>query len=133
PAAIAAKLARPERKVVAVSGDGGFLMNCQELETACRLGLPIVNLIFRDGGYNLIQRKQQTHPGGESRCKVGDPGLLALAAAFGARGYRVDSARALGPVLAAALAHPGPSIVDVLVDYENAKLTAGLGQLICPI
>jgi len=133
PAAIAAKLVHPERKVVAVSGDGGFLMNCQELETACRLGLPIVNVIFRDGGYNLIQWKQQTHLGRESGVKFGNPDFVALAAAFGAKGYRVDSARALGSVLAAALAHPGPSIVDVPVDYENAKLTAGLGQLICPI
>jgi acetolactate synthase-1/2/3 large subunit len=133
PAAIAAKLVHPERKVVAVSGDGGFLMNCQELETACRLGLPIVNVIFRDGGYNLIQWKQQTHLGRESGVKFGNPDFVALAAAFGAKGYRVDSARALGPILAQALAHPGPSIVDVRVDYENARLTAGLGQLICPI
>ncbi|MGH7302266.1 MAG: acetolactate synthase large subunit [Candidatus Rokuibacteriota bacterium] len=133
PAAIAAKLVHPERKVVAVSGDGGFLMNCQELETAGRLGLPIVNVIFRDGGYNLIQWKQQTHLGRESGVKFGNPDFVALAAAFGAKGYRVDSARALGPILAEALAHPGPSIVDVPVDYENAKLTAGLGQLICPI
>jgi acetolactate synthase I/II/III large subunit len=133
PAAIAAKLVHPERKVVAVSGDGGFLMNCQELETACRLRLPIVNVIFRDGGYNLIQWKQQTHLGRESGVKFGNPDFVALAVAFGAKGYRVDSARALGPILAEALAHPGPSIVDVPVDYENAKLTAGLGQLICPI
>jgi acetolactate synthase-1/2/3 large subunit len=133
PAAIAAKLVHPERKVVAVSGDGGFLMNCQELETACRLGLGIVNVIFRDGGYNLIQWKQQTHLGRESGVKFGNPDFVALAAAFGAKGYRADSARALGPILADALAHPGPSIVDVPVDYENAKLTAGLGQLICPI
>jgi acetolactate synthase-1/2/3 large subunit len=133
PAAIAAKLVHPERKVVAVSGDGGFLMNIQELETACRLGLGIVNVIFRDGGYNLIQWKQQTHLGRESGVKFGNPDFVALAAAFGAKGYRVDSARALGPILADALAHPGPSIVDVPVDYENAKLTAGLGQLICPI
>jgi len=133
PAAIAAKLVHPERKVVAVSGDGGFLMNCQELETACRLGLGIVNVIFRDGGYNLIQWKQQTHLGRESGVKFGNPDFVALAAAFGAKGYRVDSARALGPILAQALAHPGPSIVDVPVDYENAKLTAGLGHLICPI
>ena len=133
PAAIAAKLVHPERRVVAVSGDGGFLMNCQELETACRLGLPIVNVIFRDGGYNLIQWKQQTHLGRESGVKFGNPDFVALAAAFGAKGYRVESARALGPTLAEALAHPGPAIVDVPVDYENAKLTAGLGQLICPI
>ena len=133
PAAIAAKLVHPERRVVAVSGDGGFLMNCQELETACRLGLGIVNVIFRDGGYNLIQWKQQTHLGRESGVKFGNPDFVALAAAFGAKGYRVDSARALAPVLAEALAQPGPSIVDVPVDYESAKLTAGLGQLICPI
>jgi acetolactate synthase-1/2/3 large subunit len=133
PAAIAAKLVHPERKVVAVSGDGGFLMNCQELETAHRLGLSIVNVIFRDGGYNLIQWKQQTHLGRESGVKFGNPDFVALAAAFGAKGYRVDSARALAPILADALAHPGPSIVDVPVDYANAKLTAGLGQLICPI
>jgi len=133
PAAIAAKLVHPERRVVAVSGDGGFLMNCQELETACRLGLPIVNVIFRDGGYNLIQWKQQTHLGRESGVKFGNPDFVALASAFGAKGYRVESARALGPILAEALAHPGPAIVDVPVDYDNAKLTAGLGQLICPI
>jgi acetolactate synthase-1/2/3 large subunit len=133
PAAIAAKLVHPERKVVAVSGDGGFLMNCQELETAHRLGLAVVNVIFRDGGYNLIQWKQQTHLGREAGVRFGNPDFVALAAAFGAKGYRVDSARALGPILAEALAQQGPSIVDVPVDYENAKLTAGLGQLICPI
>jgi acetolactate synthase-1/2/3 large subunit len=133
PAAIAAKLVHPERKVVAVSGDGGFLMNCQELETAHRLGLAVVNVIFRDGGYNLIQWKQQTHLGREAGVRFGNPDFVALAAAFGVKGYRVDSARALGPILAEALAQPGPSIVDVPVDYENAKLTPELGQLICPI
>src|SRR5215470_4561487 len=133
PAAIAAKLVHPERNVVAVSGDGGFLMNSQELETACRLRLPIVNVIFRDGGYNLIQWKQQTHLGRESGVKFGNPDFVALAAAFGAKGFRVESARDLQPILTQALAHPGPSVVDVPVDYEHAKLTAGLGQLICPI
>ena len=133
PAAIAAKLVHPDRAVVAVSGDGGFLMNCQELETARRLGLAIVNVIFRDGGYNLIQWKQQMHHGREAGVKFGNPDFVTLAAAFGAKGYRVNSARDLGPILADALTQPGPSIVDVPVDYENAKLTAGLGQLICPI
>jgi acetolactate synthase-1/2/3 large subunit len=134
PAAISAKLVHPERKVVAVSGDGGFLMNAQELETARRLGLAIVNVIFRDGGYNLIQWKQQTHLGRESGVRFGNPDFVELARAFGATGYRVDSARQLAPILAEALALPGPSIVDVPVDYrENAKLTARLGQLVCPI
>jgi len=134
PAAISAKLVHPERKVVAVSGDGGFLMNCQELETARRLGLAVVNVIFRDGGYNLIQWKQHTHLGRESGVTFGNPDFVELARAFDAKGFRVDSARQLGPTLAAALAHEGPSIVDVPVDYrENAKLTARLGQLVCPI
>ena len=134
PAAIAAALVHPERRVVAVSGDGGFLMNCQELETATRLGLPVVNVIFRDGGYNLIQWKQRTHLGREIGVTFGNPDFVALAAAFGAKGYRVESARELGPILADALTQPGPSIVDVPVDYgENAKLTARLGRLVCPI
>jgi len=134
PAAIAAALVHPERKIVAVSGDGGFLMNCQELETATRLGLPVVNVIFRDGGYNLIQWKQQAQLGRESGVTFGNPDFVVLAAAFGAKGYRVESARELGPILADALAQSGPSIVDVPVDYgENAKLTARLGQLVCPI
>jgi acetolactate synthase I/II/III large subunit len=134
PAAIAAKLVHPERKVVAVSGDGGFLMNCQELETAHRLGLAVVNVIFRDGGYNLIQWKQQTHFGRETGVTFGNPDFVALAGAFGVKGYPVESPRELGPVLAEALAAPGPSIVDVPVDYrENAKLTERLGHLVCPI
>jgi acetolactate synthase-1/2/3 large subunit len=134
PAAVAAKLVHPERKVVAVSGDGGFLMNVQELETARRLGLAIVNVIFRDGGYNLIQWKQQTRLGRESGVEFGNPDFVALAQAFGAKGYRVESARDLAPALRDALAWPGPTIVDVPVDYrENPKLTARLGQLVCPI
>jgi len=109
-------------------------MNCQELETARRLGLAIVNVIFRDGGYNLIQWKQRTHLGRESGVTFGNPDFVELARAFGAKGYRVESARGLGPILTEALAHDGPSIVDVPVDYrENAKLTARLGQLVCPI
>lgn len=134
PAAVSAKLVHPERRVVAVSGDGGFLMNCQELETARRLGLAIVNVIFRDGGYNLIQWKQQTYHGRESGVTFGNPDFVELARAFGAKGYRVESARQLSPILAEAFAQPGPSIIDVPVDYgENAKLTARLGRLVCPI
>ena len=134
PAAVAAKLVHPQRNVVAVSGDGGFLMNVQELETAKRLGLAVVNVIFRDGGYNLIQWKQQSRLGRESGVAFTNPDFVALAHAFGARGFRVDSARDLRPVLTEALAGSGPSIVDVPVDYrENPKLTERLGHLVCPI
>ena len=134
PAAVAAKLVHPELRVVAVSGDGGFLMNVQELETAKRLGLAVVNVIFRDGGYNLIQWKQQTRLGRESGVAFTNPDFVTLAQAFGARGFRVNSARDLRPVLEEALRCDGPSIVDVPVDYtENPKLTERLGHLVCPI
>lgn len=134
PAAIAAKLAHPERRVVAVCGDGGFLMNVQELETAHRLGVALVCVIFRDGGYNLIEWKQQKQMGRTAGVRFGNPDFVALAQAFGARGVSVGSARELRPALTEALAHRGPSIVDVPVDYgENARLTERLGNLVCPI
>jgi acetolactate synthase I/II/III large subunit len=134
PAAIGAKLVHPERKVVAVSGDGGFLMNVQELETARRLGLAVVNVIFRDDAYNLIAWKQQQRFGRHTGVQFSNPDFVTLAQAFGVKGYRVASARELGPTLADALAQPGPSIIDVPVDYgENQKLTAALGQLVCPV
>src|SRR5437899_716109 len=78
PAAIAAKLVHPERKVVAVCGDGGFLMNCQELETARRLGLAVVSVIFRDDAYNLTQWKQQTRFGRASGVSFSNPDFVAL-------------------------------------------------------
>jgi acetolactate synthase-1/2/3 large subunit len=117
PAAIAVKLAHRERAVVAVSGDGGFLMNAQELETARRLGVAVVNVVFRDDRYNLIQWKQQTRFGREMGIAFSNPDFVALAGAFGVKGYRVESAAQLRPVLGAALAQPGPSVVEVPVDY----------------
>ena len=134
PAAIAAKLIHPDRKVVAVSGDGGFLMNCQELETACRLGVSFVNVIFRDDAYGVIRWKQRTAFGRESGVAFGNPDFVNLAAAFGARGYRVQAASELGLILREARAYPGPTVVDLPVDYsENAKLAERMGHLVCPI
>jgi acetolactate synthase-1/2/3 large subunit len=132
PAAIAAKLVHPDRHVVAVCGDGAFLMNVQELETARRLGLALVVLIFRDDAYNLIEWKQQTRFGRTAGVRFSNPDFVALARAFGVHGYRVESARTLGPTLAESLAQSGPAVIDVPVDYrENEKLTARLGQLVC--
>jgi acetolactate synthase-1/2/3 large subunit len=131
PAAIGVKLVHPERKVVAVSGDGGFLMNAQELETARRLGLAVVNVIFRDDAYNLIQWKQQTRFGRYGGVTFTNPDFVTFAHAFGAKGYRVESARDLPKILAEAMTETGPSIVEVPVDYrENTKLTA---PPVCPI
>src|SRR5262249_56234277 len=113
------KLVRPERKVVAVSGDGGFLMNVQELETARRLGLAVVNVVFHDDAFNLTQWKSQTRFGRAPGAAFSNPDFVALAHAFGARGYRVGAARELRPILNEALAVRGPSIIDVPGDYRE--------------
>jgi acetolactate synthase-1/2/3 large subunit len=134
PGAIAAKLLYPEKKVVAVSGDGGFLMNCQELETAVRLGVPLVVLILRDDGYGVIRWKQLSRYGREAGVAFGNPDFVRLAGAFGCRGFRVESADELIPTLRDAFAGPTPVVIDVPVDYrENLKLTEELGRLVCPI
>jgi thiamine pyrophosphate-dependent acetolactate synthase large subunit-like protein len=92
------------------------------------LGVAVVNLIFRDDAFNLTGWKQQGRFGRESRVAFANPDFVTLASAFGARGFRVDAARQLGPILAQALALPGMSIVDVPIDYAaNAELAARAG------
>ncbi len=134
PGALAAKLIHPERRVLAVSGDGGFLMNCQELETAVRFDLPVVVLIFRDGGYGVIRWKQMSRYGRESGVVFGNPDFVKLAESFGCRGLRVEAADELIPALEEAFRGRGPCVVDVPVDYrENLKLTERMGHLVCPV
>ena len=123
PGAIAAKLVRPERKVVAFSGDGGFLMNVQELETAKRLGTAIVCVVLVDGRYGVIEANQLRRFGRSGGIEFGNPDLAQLARAFGIRGETVASADALLPALRRALDGDGPAIVAVPIDpRENAKL-----------
>jgi len=136
PGALAAKLVHPHRKVVAVTGDGGFMMNCQELETALRVGTPFVTLIFNDGGYGLIEWKQQNHFGvGESAfVKFGNPDFVKFAESMGLKGYRVSSAADLIPTLKTALEQDVPSVIDCPVDYgENLRFTQKAGDLSCKI
>ncbi|MGE0651604.1 MAG: acetolactate synthase large subunit [Alphaproteobacteria bacterium] len=133
PGAIAARLAHPERKVVALMGDGGFLMNCQEIETAVRLRLDIVILVFNDGKYGLIEWHQLRRLGQASHIAFGNPDLVKLAESFGARGYRVHGSDELPAVLKVALNDGGVSIIDCPVDSaENMRLTARLNQLASP-
>src|SRR5437773_427478 len=123
PGAIAAKLAQPERRVVAVTGDGGLLMNIQELETAVRLGLGFVVLIFRDDGYGVIRWKQERQFGHTAGVDFGNPDFVALARAFGCAGARVNAAKELAPALADALRATVPVLIDCPVDYrENDRL-----------
>jgi acetolactate synthase-1/2/3 large subunit len=130
PGAVAAKLLFPTRRVVAVTGDGGFLMNVQELETAVRLHLPLVVLIWRDNGYGVIRWKQQMKFGRTSGVEFGNPDFVAMAQSFGAVGYRVKGPSELGPVLNAAFSCGKPAVIDCPVDYsENLRLSEQLKAL----
>jgi len=123
PGAIAAKLARPERRVMAVTGDGGLLMNVQELETAVRLGLGFGVLIFRDDGYGVIRWKQERRFGRTAGVDFGNPDFVTLARAFGCEGVRVEAAKELRPALEHALSATVPVLIDCPVDYrENDRL-----------
>ncbi len=130
PGAIAAKLLFPERRVVAVTGDGGFLMNSQELETAVRLELPLVILVWRDDGYGVIRWKQQVRFGRTSSVDFGNPDLVRYAQSFGAAGYRVTDPSEFRPILVNALNSKVPAVIDCPVDYaENLRLTERLKSL----
>jgi acetolactate synthase-1/2/3 large subunit len=130
PGAIAAKLAHPEQKVVAVTGDAGFLMNSQEIETAMRLNIAIVILIWNDASYGLIEWKQQNQFGRTSNVKFTNPDFVQYAQSFGAHGVKIEQTEQLMPELEAALARNTVTIIDCPVDYrENLKLTETLGQL----
>ncbi len=134
PGAIAAKLVHPDRKVVAATGDGGFMMNCQELETALRVGTAFVTLIFNDGGYGLIEWKQEDHFGQSSFIKFGNPDFVKFAESFGLKGYRVESVADLIPTLKEALAQDVPAVIDCPIDYrENARFSQKSGGLNCSI
>lgn len=134
PGAIAAKLVYPERNIVAVTGDGGFMMNCQELETAMRVGTPFVTLIFNDNGYGLIEWKQINQFGDSSFIKFGNPDFVKFAESMGLKGYRVEAAADLIPILKDALAQPVPTVIDCPVDYrENIRFSQKAGELSCEI
>ncbi|TDC06360.1 acetolactate synthase large subunit [Nonomuraea longispora] len=133
PGALAAKLARPERRVLAATGDGAFLMNSQELETAVRERIPFVVLVWVDDAYGLIEWKMDLELGRDSHVAFGNPDFVAYAESFGARGHRVTSAAELLPTLRKALADDVVSVIAVPVDYAaNLQLTDKLGELTGP-
>jgi len=133
PGAIAARLAYPQRRVMAVTGDAGFMMNSQEIETAMRCRLPIVILIWNDGGYGLISWKQLNQFQRTSNVDFTNPDFVQYAKAFGGKGFRVERTEDLPAILEEALASNTVSIIDCPVDYrENIKLTEQMGNLVCP-
>lgn len=131
PGAIGAKIACPDRKVMAICGDAGFLMNVQDIETAVRLKLNVVIMVWADGEYGLIKWKQQNEFGKHSKLDFGNPDFELLAKAFGCWGRNVKSVAELPKALEEAHSQPGPAIIGVPVDYsENLKLTKKLGSIV---
>ncbi|MBF0613699.1 MAG: acetolactate synthase large subunit [Magnetococcales bacterium] len=123
PSAIAAKMVHPERQVVAVCGDGGFLMNSQELETAVRLDMDLVILILRDDAYGMIRWKQESMGLPDYGLKFGNPDFVRYAQSYGAEGHRVTRADELRPLLTKCLGLGGVHLIDIPVDYsENVRV-----------
>ncbi|GAA4661348.1 acetolactate synthase large subunit [Streptomyces chumphonensis] len=130
PGAIAAKLARPERRVLAVMGDGAFLMNAQELETAVREGIPTTVLVLVDQEYGLITWKMELELGRHSHTRFTNPDFVTFAESFGARGHLITAPGELLPTLERALDDAAVSVIACPVDYaENLRLTDRLGAL----
>lgn len=131
PWAISAALLRPNTKVISVSGDGGFLFSAQELETAVRLHLPIVHIIWNDGKYNMVEFQEEMKYGRSSGVDFGPVDFVKYAESFGAKGYRVDSKDNFEETLKQALidAENGPVLIDVPIDYKD---NVTLGETILP-
>jgi acetolactate synthase-1/2/3 large subunit len=126
-------LAAPDRRVLAAVGDGAFLMNSQELETAVRERIPLTVLIWQDDAYGLIKWKMNLEIGRDVATDFSNPDFVAYAESFGARGYQVRAAADLLPILRDALAGDGVSVIACPVDYsENLRLTGALGDLTGP-
>jgi acetolactate synthase I/II/III large subunit len=129
PSAIAAAHLFPRRKVVAVCGDGGFMMSSQELETALRLGVSLTVLILRDDGYGMIRWKQESMGFASYGLGFGNPDFVALARAYGAQGARIERTEDFLPTLQRSLDTPGVHVIDVPIDYsENRLFTRELEQ-----
>ena len=134
PGAMAAKVTYPERRVLAICGDAGGLMNIQDLETAKRLGLNFVMMIWEDHEYGLIKWKQQTHFGDHSDLAFSNPDWVKLAEAFGCKGVRCDDSSRLTAALEEAFSADSPAILALPIDYrENLELTKRLGEITCQI
>ncbi len=130
PGAIGAKLARPDARVLVATGDGAFLMNSQEIETALRLHVPMVILIWVDDAYGLISWKMDLEIGKNVDTGFGNPDFVAYAESFGATGYRIGAADELLPTLRTALADDTVSVIACPVDYgANLDLIRSLGDL----
>ena len=123
PSAMASAMLYPDRKVIAICGDGGFMMNSQEMETAVRLKLNMVVLILNDSSYGMIRWKQANMGFNDWGLEFGNPDFVKYAESYGAVGHRVDSAESLKSIIDKSLNTPGVHLIDCPVDYsENDKI-----------
>jgi acetolactate synthase-1/2/3 large subunit len=123
PSAMMASMLYPERRVLAVCGDGGFMMNSQELETAVRLKLNVVVLILEDSAYGMIRWKQAVDRFSDWGLTFGNPDFVKYAEAYGARGWRVTAVEDLIPTMESAFVEGGVHVVSVPIDYvENTRV-----------
>jgi len=134
PGAIAADIVHPDRRILGIAGDAGFLMNVQEMETARRINSNIVMLVWEDNEYGLIAWKQESHFGHHTDLAFGNPDWIKLADSFGWNGHFVSDSADFATTLDSAFEEAGPSLVVVPIDYrENALLTNKLGEITCQI
>jgi acetolactate synthase-1/2/3 large subunit len=134
PGAIAAALVEPDRKIMGIAGDAGFLMNVQEMETARRLDSNLTMMVWEDREYGLIAWKQWAHFGRHTDLSFGNPDWSLLAQAFDWHYQFVDDSSQLQAAVEQAADHRGPSLIVVPIDYgENQKLTRRMGEMTCPI
>ncbi len=134
PGAIAASIVYPNRRILAIAGDGGFLMNVQEMETARRLGVNIVVMVWEDGGYGLISWKQDVEFDRHTNLSFDNPDWELLARSFGWHSHRIERSSRVADTLEAAFQEAGPSLVVMNVDYgENIKLTQKLNAMAEPV
>lgn len=132
PGLIAASLVHPDRRILGISGDGGFLMNVQEMETAKRYNCHLTQVIWEDHGYGLIKWKQQGQFGKHTDLSFGNPDFVKLAESFGWHGFRCEDSSQLQSVLEESFRREGPSLVVIPIDYsENVKLSKRLGDIVC--
>lgn len=134
PGSIGASLVHPDRNILAICGDAGFMMNVQEMETARRLKSNIVVMVWEDKAYGLIEWKQQNQFGHHTDLSFGNPDWMMLAKAFGWHGHHVEKSVELKDTLKTAFTESGPSLIVVPIDYrENMKLSERMGSIFCAI
>jgi acetolactate synthase-1/2/3 large subunit len=135
PTAMAAKLLIPGKRVLAVCGDGGFMMNSQELETVLRCGLPLVVLILNDNAYGFVKWKQQKKGFLPFAMDYGNPDFVRYAESFGIAGYRIKPGDDLAAVLEGAFASGKPAVIECPIDYSvnYDVFSVELGNLVCEI